>query len=62
MAKKVASQIVMDIFLKEPVDVCEQLLGVAKAALKSRKGVTRPVVRAARKQASVPDAPPLGDL
>lgn len=58
MAKKTSSQVVMDIFLRESVEVCEQLLGVAKAALKSRKGASRPVARAARKVVATVDTPP----
>lgn len=63
MAKKTSSQVVMDIFLRESVEVCEQLLGVAKAALKSRKGASRPVARAARKtSATLAEPPVVSDL
>ena len=51
-ARKTSSQIVLDIFLRESPEVCDQLLGVAKAALKSRRTASaRPVARAARKPA-----------
>lgn len=50
MAKKTSSQIVLDIFLRESPEVCEQLIGVAKSALKSRRAAgSKPVARAARK-------------
>ena len=47
-AKRTSSQIVLDIFLRESPEVCEQLLGVAKAALKSRRGTTPPAKRTVR--------------
>ena len=56
-AKKTASQIVLDIFLRESPEVCDQLLGVAKAALKSRKGGSvAPAKRKERVKAVVTDA------
>ncbi len=53
-ARKTASQIVLDIFLRESPEVCEQLLGVAKAALKSR---VPPAKRTVRKPAIVTSEP-----
>ena len=53
-ARKTSSQIVLDIFLRESPEVCEQLLGVAKAALKSRKGPA-PAKRTVRKPVPVLD-------
>ena len=54
-ARKTSSQIVLDIFLRESPEVCEQLLGVAKAALKSRRGAT-PAKRTTRVKPVTTDA------
>lgn len=55
-AKKTASQIVLDIFLRESPEVCDQLLGVAKAALKSRKGASATAKRTIRVKPVTTDA------
>lgn len=58
MAKKTASQIVLKIFANESLEVCEQLLGIAREALRGRR--PKPLAtKKAKKTAPLAEPAPL---